>query len=84
MDKPRIAGRAPLVTKLEAGEYFWCACGLSAKQPFCDGSHRGTTFVPRRLILEQETKVALCVCKRSDKSPHCDGAHKKLPPEPSA
>jgi len=78
MDKPRIAGKAPFVTTLEAGEYYWCACGQSQNQPFCDGSHKGTGFSPERLALDEPTKVALCTCKRSAKSMHCDGAHKRL------
>jgi CDGSH-type Zn-finger protein len=76
--KPKIADKKPLVIELEAGTYFWCACGESKKQPYCDGSHSGTGFSPIAFTLEEKKRVALCLCKRSAKSPFCDGAHKTL------
>lgn len=78
MDEPKIVAKAPAVLDLEAGTYYWCACGLSAKQPFCDGSHRSTGIVPVKFELAEPKKVALCQCKRTGNPPFCDGAHTKL------
>lgn len=78
MGEPTIAAKSPTVTELEAGDYFWCQCGLSKNQPFCDGSHSGTEFSPIKFTLEVKKRVALCNCKHSSKNPFCDGTHKNL------
>lgn len=79
MDKPQIADRSPIAVELEGGkDYFFCACGLSAKQPFCDGSHKGTDFTPLRFSTEQSGEKWLCRCKHSGNLPYCDGTHKKV------
>ena len=78
MDKPQIAEKSPAVMDLEAGTYWWCACGLSKKQPFCDGSHKGTDFSPVELVFEEKKRVALCQCKHSKNIAFCDGSHKNL------
>ena len=78
MSEPEIAAKHPAVLELEAGDHFWCTCGRSAKQPFCDGSHKGTEFKPMKFTLEESKKVALCQCKRTANPPYCDGAHSKL------
>ncbi|MFZ5592880.1 MAG: CDGSH iron-sulfur domain-containing protein [Pseudomonadota bacterium] len=78
MAQPEIAQKAPYALELEAGEYWWCACGKSAKQPFCDGSHKGTEFNPQKLTLTGKTRVWLCGCKHSGTKPFCDGTHGRL------
>lgn len=79
MSEPKIAAKAPAILDLEPGTYYWCACGESKNQPFCDGSHQGTDFAPLELKLESKKKVAFCQCKRTAKPPYCDGTHQKLP-----
>lgn len=78
MSAPEIAQQAPYGLELEPGDYWWCACGRSAKQPFCDGSHKGTDFTPVKFTLEEKSKVWLCGCKHSADQPFCDGSHKGL------
>lgn len=78
MDTPNIAGKMPVVCEMSPGTYWWCACGLSKNQPFCDGSHRTTPFTPIEVVIEEPRKVAWCVCKHSQKKPYCDGTHRKL------
>ncbi len=78
MSKPEIAQKAPYVLDLAPGTYFWCACGRSKNQPFCDGSHKGTGFEPVKFEITQATRAALCGCKQSANKPYCDGTHNKL------
>ncbi|MGB3179302.1 MAG: CDGSH iron-sulfur domain-containing protein [Albidovulum sp.] len=74
-----IAQPAPFAIKVEAGKnYFWCACGKSQKQPFCDGSHKGGSFNPVKYEATDTKKVFFCGCKQSANSPLCDGSHKTL------
>ncbi len=76
---PHIAQKAPYPMEVEAGKtYFWCACGLSQKQPYCDGSHKTTGFTPLKFTAEATKKVWLCGCKQSANKPFCDGSHKGL------
>jgi len=78
-DTPNIAQKAPYPVDVEEGKsYFWCACGKSAKQPFCDGSHKGSDFVPVKYTAETTKKMFFCGCKRSANAPMCDGGHKAL------
>ncbi len=78
-DIPKIAQTSPYKTELEAGKtYFWCSCGQSSKQPFCDGSHKGSTFTPVKFVAEAAKTAFLCGCKHSAKQPFCDGSHKSL------
>lgn len=75
MSKPNVADNKPAVVDLAAGTYYWCACGHSKEQPFCDGSHHGTEFKPKKIVVEKPTKMALCLCKQTKNAPCCDGSH---------
>lgn len=78
-DVPKIAGTAPIPVDVEAGKsYFWCSCGQSANQPFCDGSHKGSGFAPVKLEAEESKRVFFCACKATSNQPLCDGSHKDL------
>lgn len=79
MTEPTIAGRAPIAIDVQAGKtYFWCSCGKSAQQPFCDGSHKGSEFTPKAYTPTHTGKAYFCTCKRSQSAPLCDGTHKTL------
>jgi CDGSH-type Zn-finger protein len=74
-----IAQRSPFPVQVELGErYAWCACGRSAVQPYCDGSHKGTGMAPTIFIAEKSETVWLCGCKRTMQPPFCDGSHEAL------
>ena len=78
-ERPHIAGNKPIRVSVEPGKsYWWCACGLSQKQPFCDGSHKGTGFTPIEYKSASGEEAWFCACKRSSKKPMCDGTHKTL------
>jgi CDGSH-type Zn-finger protein len=79
MDKPKQAADTPFVVDVEAGKtYAWCSCGLSSKQPYCDGSHTPTGMRPVIEKFEESKKVAWCGCKASSNGAFCDGTHSKL------
>ena len=76
---PIIAQDSPIPVEVEEGKsYFWCSCGQSKRQPFCDGSHKGSTFEPVKYTAEASKKVFFCGCKHTSKQPLCDGTHSKL------
>ncbi|PXX93244.1 glutamate synthase [Marinobacter vulgaris] len=78
-EKPVVASTTPYSVLVEAGKnYFWCACGRSNSQPFCDGSHKGTGFTPVKYTAEKEEKVVFCGCKHTGTPPLCDGTHNTL------
>jgi CDGSH-type Zn-finger protein len=78
MSDPKIADTKPAVMELDAGDYWYCTCGQSANQPFCNGSHKGTSFTPLKFTIEEKKQVALCQCKHTGNAPFCDGSHAKL------
>ena len=74
-----IAQKQPYAVDVEAGKtYYWCACGRSKNQPYCDGSHQGTGIEPVAFTAEKTEKAWLCGCKKSANPPFCDGTHNKL------
>lgn len=78
MTKPIVAKRSPAILDLQPGTYYWCRCGKSENQPFCDGAHQGTDLTPLAFEIKEARKAALCQCKQTQNPPFCDGAHKHL------
>jgi CDGSH-type Zn-finger protein len=79
MADPVVAGTAPLPIEVSAGKtYWWCTCGQSKAQPFCDGSHKGSEFAPQAYKAEKDAKLWFCTCKQTKAGPLCDGSHKQL------
>ena len=76
--KPEIPQRAPYMVEVEPGTYWWCACGRSQNQPFCDGSHQGTEFTPVQYEVATKKKIAWCGCKHSQRGCLCDGSHNSI------
>ena len=77
MNDPVRSADSPFAIEVEAGQtYFWCACGKSAKQPFCDGSHKGSEFSPVKYTAKESGKAFFCGCKATGNQPLCDGSHK--------
>ena len=78
MTVPVRASNTPYAVDVEAGKsYYWCACGKSAKQPFCDGSHKDTGMTPLKYEAQESKKAFFCGCKATSKQPLCDGTHSK-------
>jgi CDGSH-type Zn-finger protein len=79
MAEPKVAQKGPYKVEVQAGkEYWWCACGQSKNQPFCDGSHKTTPFTPTPYKATESKAVFFCGCKHSAHKPLCDGTHAKL------
>jgi CDGSH iron-sulfur domain-containing protein 3 len=78
MNQAKIAQKSPVVLDMPPGVYYWCACGGSKTQPFCDGSHHDTPFSPIEIEVREPKNVAWCACKQSKKAPFCDGSHSRL------
>ena len=79
MSQGKATQNAPYKVDVEEGKsYFWCSCGMSSKQPFCDGSHKGSEFTPVKYTAENDGMVAFCGCRASGNSPMCDGTHRTL------
>ena len=78
MTKGQRAGDGPIAVEVEKDKsYYWCSCGKSSKQPFCDGSHQGSKFTPVAYKAEETKKVFFCACKQTNNQPLCDGSHSK-------
>jgi CDGSH-type Zn-finger protein len=78
-DAPIVAQKAPFPVEVEAGKtYFWCSCGRSARQPFCDGSHKGTGLAPLKYEAAEDGRLFFCGCKATAGQPLCDGSHDRL------
>jgi len=75
---PKIVQKSPFIVDEKAGKKAICSCGLSANNPYCDGSHKGTGFSPEIVELTQDKKVAWCGCKHTKNGAFCDGTHKTL------
>ena len=79
MTKANIASKTPYPIEVEAGkDYWWCACGMSKNQPFCDGTHKGSSFSPVQFKATTSGKVWFCGCKQTGNPPLCDGSHSRL------
>ena len=79
MSNGKATQSSPYRVEVEEGKsYFWCSCGQSASQPFCDGSHKGSEFGPMKYVAEKTGTVAFCGCRQSGNMPMCDGSHRNL------
>ena len=84
MDNAIVAATSPIAVELEAGrDYFYCTCGRSTDQPFCDGSHQGTEFKPEKFNTDKSGERFLCRCKQTGNQPYCDGSHNELSENPT-
>jgi glutamate synthase domain-containing protein 2/CDGSH-type Zn-finger protein len=82
MSKPIISNNKPIKVSLVKGEEkYFCVCGRSQNQPFCDGSHKGTAFKPKAFVAEEDGDAYLCACKHTRNAPFCDGTHKRFSDE---
>ena len=79
MTKPIIADKQPKAIELAQGEeYYFCTCGKSSNQPFCNGAHQGGDFTPLAFTTEETGTAYLCQCKHTKTPPYCDGSHAEL------
>jgi CDGSH-type Zn-finger protein len=78
MDPPGRKQKGPYVTHCEPGKYAWCQCGRSNTYPYCDGTHRGSSFTPLKIVIEDARTVVWCACGTTGNPPFCDGSHARL------
>jgi len=81
MKLPKITDKKCKTENLYPGKYFYCTCGLTKDGAFCDGSHQGTEFYPKKFFIEEPRTVGLCMCRHSKNAPYCDGSHRKIKEE---
>ena len=77
-DKPKCVAKHSKSVQLTPGKYSFCRCGYSADGIFCDGAHKSTTIVPKRMFIDSPTTLQVCLCKHSKSFPYCDGSHRQL------
>lgn len=77
-EKPVSVQLRSLKMDMDPGTYFWCSCGRSKKQPFCDGTHKGTAFRPEKVVIEKAQRISWCMCRHSEKGAICDHKHREL------
>jgi len=73
-----LSDQHPIVLDLAPDTYYWCSCGKTKNQPFCDGSHEGTNFLPIEFTITEKKQVTLCNCQRTNDGPYCDGSHENI------
>ena len=73
-----MSDQHPVVLDLEPDTYYWCSCGKTKNQPFCDGSHEGTNFLPIEFTITEKEQMTLCNCQRTNDGPYCDGSHENI------
>lgn len=78
MELPKIVEKKSKTVQLMPGVYYYCRCGLSKDQPFCDGAHEGSEFLPKKFRIDEPKNVYACMCKHTKSAPYCDGSHNKL------
>jgi len=78
MAEPNVFDTKSMRLDLQPGTYYWCACGQSKNQPWCDGTHKGGPFSPVELKVEEPRMASMCLCKHTKNAPFCDGSHKPL------
>ena len=78
MSSPEVPRKGSYKVSVKPGKYWWCACGKSSNQPFCDGSHKGTGLSPVMVEIDEEKMVSWCGCKHSENKPFCDSTHRSL------
>jgi len=78
MEEPFVYQKKSLTVRLDPGVYFYCRCGKTENQPFCDGHHKGTSFEPKKFTITEPASVSICLCRHTENSPFCDGSHRRI------
>ena len=76
--EPNVYAKESIKLELEPGQYYFCTCGKSGVQPFCDGAHKGSSFSPKPFTVTEKQRVGYCQCKHTKNAPYCDGTHRSL------
>jgi len=78
MSKGVCTQKSPYAVELQPGDHYYCTCGKSTNQPFCNGAHKGSEFVPTKVTVTATETKYLCGCRNSKNGPFCDGSHQSL------